>query len=95
MQDRKPDTRLERQLQRIISSMERMNFEAYLRYVDDGKRQFKVNFMAGLARGLGAAVGFSLLGAMIVVILQRLVTTNIPLIGGFLADVVRMVMDRI
>lgn len=95
MQEKKPDTRLERQLQRIISSMERMNFEAYLRYVDDRKRQFKVNFMAGLARGLGAAVGFSLLGAVIIALLQRLVTTNIPLIGGFLADVVRMVMDRI
>ena len=51
--------------------------------------------MAGLARGFGAAVGFSILGAMIIAILQRIVTTNIPLIGGFLADVVRMVLDRI
>jgi len=90
-----PATRLEKQLARLLSSMERMNFEEYLRYVDDRKRQFKVNFMAGLARGFGAAVGFSILGAMIIAILQRIVTTNIPLIGGFLADVVRMVLDRI
>ena len=90
-----PSTRLEKQLERLLSSMERMNFEEYLRYVDDRKRQFKVNFMAGLARGFGAAVGFSILGAMIIAILRRLVTTNIPLIGGFLADVVRMVLDRI
>ena len=95
MQDHGPMTRLERQLERIVSSMERMHFEEYLRYVDDRRRQFKVNFMAGLARGFGAAVGFSILGAMIIAILQRIVTANIPVIGGFLADVVRMVLDRI
>lgn len=95
MQENKPFTRLERQLTKILSVMERMNFEEYLRYVDDRKRQFKVNFIAGLARGLGAAVGFSILGAMIIAVLRQLVAANIPVIGGFLADVVRMVMDRI
>ena len=92
---REPMTRLERQLDRVVASLERMNFEEYLRYVDNRRKQFSVNFMAGVARGLGAAVGFSILGAMIIVILQRLVTANIPGIGGFLADVVRMVLDRI
>lgn len=92
---RPPVTRLERQLDRVLTAMERMHFEEYLRYVDDRKRQFSVNFMAGIARGLGAAVGFSILGAMAIVLLQRLVTTHIPGIGGFLADVVRMVLDRI
>ena len=95
MQDKRAMTRLERQMERLLASMERMNFEEYLRYVDDRRRQFSVNFMAGVARGLGAAVGFSILGAMMIVILQRLVTANIPGIGGFLADVVRMVLDRI
>ena len=95
MQSNGPMTRVERQLERLLSSLERMHFEEYLRYVDDRRRQFKVNFMAGLARGLGAAVGFSILGAMIIAILRQLVAANIPVIGGFLADVVRMVMDRI
>lgn len=92
---KEPMTRLERSLTRIIASMERIHLEEYLRYVDDRKKQFKVNFMAGLARGFGAAVGFSILGAVIIAILQRLVTTNIPVIGGFLADIVRMIMNRI
>ena len=95
MQDKRAMTRLERLLDRLLSKMERMNFEEYLRYVNNRRKQFAVNFMAGLARGLGAAVGFSILGAMVIVILQRLVTANIPGIGGFLADVVRMVLDRI
>lgn len=95
MTDGKPLTRVERQLNRLLATMERINFEEYLRYVDDRKRQFAVNFLAGVARGLGAAVGFSVLGAMVIVILQRLATANATGIGGFLADVVRMVLDRI
>lgn len=95
MADERPLTRLERQLERLFASMERMNFEEYLKYVDNRKKQFSVNFLAGVARGLGAAVGFSVLGAMVIVILQRLVAANRTGIGGFLADVVRMVLDRI
>ena len=95
MQENRPSTRLERQLARIISTMERINIEEYLRYIDDRKRQFRVNFMAGVARGLGAAVGFSVLGALMLAILRQLIKANVPVIGGFLADVVRMVMDRI
>lgn len=95
MQTGEPRPRLERQMERIIAAMERVNLEAYLRYVDSKRRQFAVNFMAGLARGLGAAVGFSILGAMLIVILQRLAMANLPGIGGWLADVVKMVMDRI
>ena len=40
MKEFEPATRLEKQLARLLSSMERMNFEEYLRYVDDRKRQF-------------------------------------------------------
>lgn len=93
MTNGKPLTRLERQMERLLASMERMNFEEYLKYVDDRKRQFFVNFMAGVARGLGAAVGFSVLGAMLVVILQRLASTNATGIGGFLVEVVRTALD--
>ena len=95
MQENRPSTRLERQLARIISTMERINIEEYLRYIDDRKRQFWVNFIAGVARGLGAAVGFSVLGALMLAILRQLIKANVPVIGGFLADVVRMVMDSI
>lgn len=95
MTDRKPLTRLERQLDRMISSMERMNFEAYLRYIDNRKQQFIVNFMAGLARGLGAAVGFSILGAIVIVFIQRLATTNVTGIGEFLIEVISGVLDRL
>ncbi len=94
MQDKRAQTRLERQLDKVILSMERMHFEEYLRYVDDRRRQFTVNFMAGVARGLGAAVGFSILGAMVIVMLQRMAINNTGSIGSFLEEVLSALQHR-
>jgi len=51
------------------------------------------NFMAGLARGLGMAVGFTLLGAMVIYLLQLLARHNVPFIGEFISDIVRIVRE--
>ncbi|MEA4898080.1 DUF5665 domain-containing protein [Bacillota bacterium Meth-B3] len=81
-------------LEQIAGRFERMRLTDYLRYVNDKRRFFTVNFFAGVMHGLGMAVGFTLLGAVLVVILQRVVTHNIPLIGDFLAEVVKVVKSR-
>lgn len=81
-------------LEQFIGRLERMQLAEYLRFVGDGKRFFWVNFWAGVARGLGTAVGFTLLGAVLIVILQQVVAQNIPLIGDFLARVIQVVQER-
>jgi hypothetical protein len=50
-----------------------------------------LNFAAGLARGLGLAVGFSILGALVILVLRRLVVLNLPLIGDFIAELIKLV----
>ena len=82
------------QLELLVGRLERMRLEEYLRFVQDKRRFFRVNFWAGVARGLGAAVGFTILGAALVVILQQIATRNIPLIGDFLAQLLRVVQER-
>ena len=52
-------------------------------------------FLLGLARGAGTAVGFSILGALVVMLLQNLAKKNLPLIGGFLAELARLVLERL
>ena len=49
----------------------------------------------GLARGMGMAVGFTLLGAVLVILLQRLAQQNLPVIGDFLAQIVTIVQRRL
>ena len=51
------------------------------------------NILAGIAKGIGIGIGFSLLTAIIIIILQKIVTLNIPVIGDYITDIVEIV-DR-
>lgn len=83
------------QLERLLHNFERMELEEYLAYVNDKRRLFRNNLLIGMARGLGNAIGLTVLTALVIVLLQRLVLENIPLIGDFLAEVVKVVQARL
>ena len=83
-----------RQIDRWIASMERLRLADYVRYVDDRKRMFWSNFWGGIARGVGMAVGFTILGALLVLILRDLAQRNLPLIGDALAEIVNVVQRQ-
>ncbi|MQL53692.1 hypothetical protein GFC01_15780 [Desulfofundulus thermobenzoicus] len=76
-------------------NMEKMKLAEYVSLLEHPWRLLYVNFLAGLARGVGIAVGFALLGAVLVIILQRLVMLNLPVIGGFIAEIVTIVQSRL
>lgn len=88
------ETLLIRQIDRWIAAMERLRLSDYVRYVDDRKRMFWSNFWGGIARGVGMAVGFTILGALLVLLLQDLARRNLPLIGDALAEIVRVVQRQ-
>ena len=87
--------RLIRRLDELLRSMERMRFEEYLRYIDNRPRQIFNSFLLGVARGLGTAVGFTVLGALLVMLLQNLARNSMPVIGNFLAELARIVLERL
>ncbi|MDF2521609.1 MAG: hypothetical protein K0R84_2237 [Clostridia bacterium] len=53
------------------------------------------NFVAGLARGFGYAVGFTFLGALAIYFLRQTVLLNVPVIGNFIAEIVKIVQDHL
>lgn len=79
----------------MIEQMERLGLAEYLSYMQNRRMLFWTNFLAGVSRGLGIAVGFSILGAVLIALLQRIAVINLPGIGDFLADVVRMVQRKL
>lgn len=83
-----------RRLEAYVAAMERMQLAEYLRYVSDRKRLFWSNFWGGIARGVGMAVGFTILGALLV-LLQDLARRNLPLIGDALAEIVKVVQRQL
>ena len=48
-----------------------------------------------MARGVGMAVGFTILGAILVIVLQDLARHNLPLIGDMLAQIVSVVQKQL
>lgn len=79
----------------LTLAMEKMNMAEYLQLFNRPMRLLYINFIAGMARGFGFAVGFALLGAILVYLLQKLVVLNLPVIGNFIADIVQMVQYQV
>lgn len=72
-----------------------MKLAEYVSLLDHPWRLLFINFISGLARGFGITIGFAILGAVIVLVLQRLVTLNLPVIGDFIAAIVAIVQTRL
>ena len=81
-------------LERLVDTLERMRLDEYVEYVSNRGRMIRRNILYGLCRGLGFTLGFSVLGALLAVLLRSLVVDNIPLIGGFLAEVIHAIEAR-
>jgi len=84
-----------RRLERTAQRMEQMHLDAYLRYVHNWKRRLFVEFLGGIARGIGFSVGFSVLGALLIYLLRNIALANLPVIGRFLAELVRIVENNL
>lgn len=58
------------------------------------KEIFFRNVFAGIARGIGIGIGFTIITAIIIYFLQKLVKLNIPIIGEYVADIVEIVQQN-
>lgn len=50
--------------------MEQLRLSEFVAYEKNWKKRLLMQFVGGIARGLGTAVGFTLLGALVVWLLQ-------------------------
>ena len=82
---------LTRRLEKAAERMEMLHIDAYLRYIRNWRKRFLMDFLSGIVRGIGFSVGFSILGALLIYILRNIALANLPLIGRFLAELVRIV----
>ena len=82
---------LNEKVEKIIENTEREKIKEYIAYQKRPREVFKMNFIAGLFRGLGMAIGFTILGAIVIMILQRLAQDNMSGIGKFISDLMKIV----
>ncbi len=86
---------LQQKIMELSLKIEKMKLAEYVELLNKPWRLLWINFISGIARGLGIAIGFAILGAVIILMLQQLVNLDIPLIGGFIADIVNIVQQQL
>ena len=79
------------QLERLNILLEKMKLAEYVQLLERPGRLLWLNFAGGIARGLGIALGATLIFALVLNILKALVVTNMLGIGHFVADIMSIV----
>lgn len=87
----RPRGTLNRRIDKVALILARANLEAMQELWLRPRRMIWLNFLAGLARGFGIAIGLTLVAAGFLSILGRLAALNLPVIGRFIAELVRLV----
>ncbi len=57
----------------------------------DRKELIKRNIIAGMFKGIGIGIGVTIITSIIIIILQKIVKLNIPVIGEYVKDIVEIV----
>lgn len=88
-----------RGLQHQVETLNRLLLRSNLHYwgeiLGSPFRLFYLNFLAGLARGFGIALGLTLLTALFLAVMARIASLNLPLISRFIAEVIRLVEEQL
>lgn len=80
-----------KKLEELADKIQDINIAEYIELVRSPKKMLFINFISGLARGLGIAIGATVLGAIFLIVLLNLAQSNIPLIAEFVAKIIKIV----
>lgn len=72
--------------QSLINKMEKARLVEYAMYTEHPLRLLGMNFLIGLARGLGGTVGLALVLMLMIFILQQIVSANLPHISQWVGE---------
>jgi len=88
-------SKLDVRLRKIAEDMERTQIADYVDLLNHPFKLIWRNILAGTARGVGIAIGFTFFAATILYVLQILGALNLPIIGDYIADIVRIVQIQL
>lgn len=77
------------QIERLSRKMDNMRVAEYVEMISNPRRIIFMNFVAGLARGLGMGIGFTVLAGIVIYLLQSWV--NLPYIGKLIAELLNII----
>ncbi|MCW3491207.1 DUF5665 domain-containing protein [Dethiobacter alkaliphilus] len=87
--------RLNQRVSRMLQEIDKFNIAEYMLLLNNPRRFFWVNFLGGVGRGVGAALGATVVAAIIIFVMQRMVVLNLPIIGDYIAEIVKIVQNQL
>lgn len=78
---------LSSKIEELYLKLSDRNFSKFVDIIASPRRIFLRSFFAGIARGIGTAIGFSILGAILIYLLRHIVMLNLPVIGKFMKEI--------
>lgn len=87
--------RVDRRLTEMGRKMETREIAEYVQLLNSPRRLILINIMTGIARGVGIAIGVTIFTGTIVYFLQQLGALNLPVVGDFIAEIVRIVQAQL
>lgn len=86
--------RLNENIEKLTAIFEKLEIED-VKYILGSKKQllFK-NFFAGVFRGVGIGIGITIITAIVVILLQKLLLLNIPIIGDYVSDIIDIINQK-
>lgn len=82
---------LQKSIDKLIEMLQNMNLHDLIYILGSKKEIIKRNLLAGIARGIGGGIGFTIITAIIIYFLQKIVRLNIPIIGEYINDIIEIV----
>ena len=82
---------LNKAIENLSNILEEGNFIELTYILGNKKEIIKRNLIAGIFIGIGIGIGVTVITAILVMILQKIVTLNIPIIGEYIVDIVEIV----
>lgn len=83
--------KLQNSIDNLIKIFQKSNIEEWSYLLGNRKEIIKRNFIAGIARGVGIGIGVTIITAILIIMLQKIVTLNIPIIGEYISDIIDIV----
>lgn len=82
---------LEKSISELNKTLQEGNLLEISYILGNKKEMLKRNLIAGIFRGVGIGIGVTIITAVLIILLQKIVSLNIPVIGEYIADIVDIV----
>ncbi len=89
--NRRQANALFKKMTEVERKLERANLVEFMQLLHRPTRLIFLNFLGGLARGFGIAVGLTIIASLFILFLTRLASLNLPVIGAYIAKLVKIV----